>query len=303
MTQGLSEQAILFGKNASLVGIFTRPINPPDTTKPTLVILNTGIIHRVGHHRMFVTMSRVLAAAGYSVLRFDFSGIGDSDPRGGSLSTVEAAMADIRDALDWVEQSSRATRFILLGLCSGADYAVFYGHTDDRIAGLILLDPSIPQTLRYYVHFLAPRLKRLHSWIDLITGRSRTLRMWVNYLLGAHLRLPGRASRLATEMNLIDRGRVERYYQSTVDKGINILAVFTQESTRQTYREQMVEALRNVNFGESLDLEYFAGSDHLFIGLSDRCRLTRIILDWLSARTVVHALDSDGRTNGRKPAA
>jgi len=283
MTQGLSEQAILFGNNASLVGIFTRPINPPDTAKPTLVILNTGIIHRVGHHRMFVTMSRAIAAAGYPVLRFDFSGIGDSDPRSDRLSTVDAAMADIRDSLDWVEQASQARRIILLGLCSGADYAVLYGHTDDRIAGLILLDPSIPQTLRYYVHFLAPRLKRLHSWIDLVTGRSRTLRMWVNYLLGT--RLLGRSSGQAADMNMVDRSTVERYYQSAVDKGISLLAVFTQESTRQTYREQMIEALRNVKFGKSLDLEYFAGSDHLFIAESNRCRLTRIILDWLSTRT------------------
>lgn len=282
MAQGLSEQAILFGNQSSLVGIFARPVNPPDTTKPTIVILNTGIIHRVGHHRMFVTMSRVLAEAGYPVLRFDFSGIGDSDPRNGNLSTVDAAMADIKEALDWVEQTSGARRIILLGLCSGADYAVLYGHTDERIAGLILLDPSIPQTLRYYVHFLAPRLTRLHSWIDLITGRSRTLRMWVNYVLGT--RLPGRSSNQAALMNTVDRSTVEGYYQSAVDKGINMLAVFTQESTRQTYREQMLEALRNVKFGTSLDLEYFAGSDHLFIAESDRCRLTRIILGWLAAR-------------------
>jgi pimeloyl-ACP methyl ester carboxylesterase len=228
---------------------------------------------------MYVTLSRRLASAGYPVLRFDLSGIGDSDPRDDNLSPLDAAMADIGEALDWVEQASQARRFILMGLCSGADHAVLYGHTDARIAGLILLDPSIPHTLRYYLHFVAPRLIRLHSWIDVMTGRSRTVRMWINMAL--HAVLPGRSSLHPTGLNLVHRRTVERYYQSSVEKGIRMLAVFTEERTRQTYREQMIEALPNVRFGDRLELEFLAGSDHTFILEADRYRLTELVLRWL----------------------
>jgi pimeloyl-ACP methyl ester carboxylesterase len=279
MTHRLSEQAVLFGSRASLVGIFTRPAAQPPSALPTLVILNTGIIHRVGHHRMYVALSRQLASAGYPVLRFDLSGIGDSDPRDDNLSPIDAAMADIGEALDWVEQASQARRFILMGLCSGADHAVLYSHTDDRIAGLILLDPTIPHTLRYYLHFVAPRLIRLHSWIDVVTGRSRTIRLWINEVL--RVVLPGRSSLHPTGLNLVHRRTAERHYQSAVDKGIRMLAVFTEETTRQTYREQMIEALPNVRFGDCLELEFLAGSDHTFILEADRSRIVALILGWL----------------------
>jgi len=280
MTQGLSEQPVLFGSHAALVGIFTRPVAAPDATRPTLVVLNTGIIHRVGHHRMFVTLARTLSASGYPVLRFDLSGIGDSDPRTDRLSPIDAALADIGEAIDWIEKTSQSRRIILLGLCSGADHAVLYSHTDERIMGVILLDPSIPPTLRHYLHFVVKRLSNLKSWIGLGTLRSRTLRIWANYVAAAVW--PRRSSLHPTKLRLVNRHTVEHHYQSAVDKGIRLLAVFTEESTRQTYREQMIEALANVNFGDALNLEFIAGSDHTFMSETDRTRLTDIILDWLA---------------------
>jgi hypothetical protein len=38
------------------------------------VILNTGIIYRIGHNRMYVALGRTLAEAGHTVFRFDMSG-------------------------------------------------------------------------------------------------------------------------------------------------------------------------------------------------------------------------------------
>jgi pimeloyl-ACP methyl ester carboxylesterase len=274
MSRGISEQAVLFGSWTSLVGIVTKAVSPASANRTAVVILNTGIIHRVGHHRMFVTMSRALGAAGYTVLRFDFSGIGDSSPRDDGLSLVDACMAEIREALDWLERDCAASRMILIGLCSGADHAVLYGHTDPRIVGLVLMDPSIPPTLRYYVHYIGWRLRRLRSWFNVLSGRSRTLRMLMRHMLNAQ-RYP--------MQNRIPRQTIERHYRNSVDGGIEILAIFTEETTRQTYREQMIEALPNVSFGDRLTLEFFPGSDHTFALESDRSRLIQLILQWVSA--------------------
>jgi pimeloyl-ACP methyl ester carboxylesterase len=274
MSRGISEQAVLFGSWTSLVGIVTKAVSPASANRTAVVILNTGIIHRVGHHRMFVTMSRALGAAGYTVLRFDFSGIGDSSPRDDGLSLVDACMAEIREALDWLERDCAASRMILIGLCSGADHAVLYGHTDPRIVGLVLMDPSIPPTLRYYVHYIGWRLRRLRSWFNVLSGRSRTLRMLMRHMLNAQ-RYP--------MQNRIPRQTIERHYRNSVDSGIEILAIFTEETTRQTYREQMIEALPNVSFGDRLTLEFFPGSDHTFALESDRSRLIQLILQWVSA--------------------
>lgn len=275
MSQRISEQAVLFGSWTSLVGIVTKAVSPASANRPAIVILNTGIIHRVGHHRMFVTMSRALGAVGYTVLRFDFSGIGDSYPRYDGLSLVDACMAEIREALDWLERDGAASRMILIGLCSGADHAVLYGHTDPRIVGLVLMDPSIPPTLRYYVHYIGRRLRRLRSWFNVLSGRSRTLPMLMRHMLPIAQRYP--------LQNRVPRQTIERHYRNSVDSGIEILAIFTEETTRQTYREQMIEALPNVSFGDRLTLEFFPGSDHTFALESDRSRLIQLILQWVSA--------------------
>jgi len=281
MNQKISEQAVLFGARASLVGIVAKATSAASPVRPAIVILNTGIIHRVGHHRMFVSMSRALAALGYTVLRFDFSGNGDSDPRDDGLSPVDACMAEIREAVDWLARDGTASRMILVGLCSGADHAVLYGHTDPRIVGLVLMDPYIPPTLRYYVHFIGRRLRQGSSWFNVLSGRSRTLRMLIRPML--HIAHPKRKAWPRGLQNRVPRQTVERHYQSSVDKGIEILAIFTEETTRQTYREQMIEALPNVSFGDRLRLEFFPGSDHTFKLESDRIRLIQLILRWVSA--------------------
>ena len=48
---------------------------------PTMVILSSGILHRPGASRLYVQIARALAEDGFTSLRFDFSGIGDSAVR------------------------------------------------------------------------------------------------------------------------------------------------------------------------------------------------------------------------------
>jgi pimeloyl-ACP methyl ester carboxylesterase len=277
----ISEQAVLLGQRQSLVGVLTRAVAEMPADGSAVVILNTGIIHRVGHHRMFVTMSRALARAGHTVLRFDFSGIGDSDPRNDGLSPLASCMADIKDALDWLERNCQASRVILVGLCSGADHAVLYGHSDDRVAALVLMDPTIPATFRYYVHFIGRRVTRLRSWVRVVTGRSRAARIWLGQ--ASHIVWPWQKSRPVMMPSSINHGKIAGHYQKTVDKNISMLAIFTDDTTRQTYRGQIFDALPNVSFGDKLTLELFHGSDHTFILESDRSRLIRLIVEWVES--------------------
>jgi hypothetical protein len=154
MTAAFKEFAVQFGPSASLIGILSRPPSELLFRRPAVVILNTGIAHRVGHHRMYVTMARVLAALGHLAFRFDFSGIGDSAGRGNGLSPIEAHQADLSEALDWLTASCDVNEVVLIGLCSGADIALSYGDSDERGVGFVLLDPTIPPTVRFYAHYL-----------------------------------------------------------------------------------------------------------------------------------------------------
>jgi pimeloyl-ACP methyl ester carboxylesterase len=280
MSRPITEKPVLMGRQHTLVGVLAKPVASEGDNRPTIVILNTGIVHRVGHHRMFVTMSRLLASAGYSVLRFDFSGIGDSDPRAEPLSPVESCMADIRDALDFLEKDHPAKPIVLLGLCSGADHAVLYGHTDSRIAGLVLIDPTIPPTARFYLDYMLARITSLRNWISLVTLRSGLLRLWASLVLNRIRR--ARKSQQLTLQDLRFHPHLENSYQSSVFRKLRMLVVLTSESTRHTYPEQMFEAFPNVQFGDQLRLEVLHGSDHLFSAAADRSNLNEFVLGWLN---------------------
>jgi pimeloyl-ACP methyl ester carboxylesterase len=281
VSENFSEQALLLGKRNSLVGIIARPSSPPPVEKAAVVILNTGIVHRVGHHRMYVSLSRKLAGAGHVVLRFDLSGIGDSEQRNDNLSTIDSSLADMREALDFLAATGQASHFVLIGLCSGADHAVLYAPTDPRVAGLVLMDPTIPPTTRYYFYYILQRLTSLRNWISVTAGRSGLLRMLRSQL--AHRLRPHTTASGLTLETLKFSPHLGQCYANSVANGVQILAAFTAISPRQTYRSQILDAFPEAAFKESLKLEHFAHSDHLFSDQNDRARLDQLVLDWLSA--------------------
>jgi pimeloyl-ACP methyl ester carboxylesterase len=283
MMERYNEQAVLLGQANSLVGVLARPVGNVRARRPAVVILNTGIIHRVGQHRMYVTMARQLAAAGHVVLRFDFSGIGDSRNRTDGLSPVAACMADVQDALDWLSASHDVSEAVLAGLCSGADIALRYGHTDPRVVGLMLLDPAIPPTARFYADYILRRMRRLRSWMTFASGGGR---IWGDLVGRTALAIGTRPA--AWDGGLIDprtRSELEGLYRQSLERDIRLFVVLTggDLAGRQTYREQLLDAFPTVPFEDKLRLEYFADSDHTFAPPRDRERLNVMIADWLAA--------------------
>ena len=99
----MSERAVAFGKSA-LSGIVTPASGTPQRTG--VVFLGAGILHRVGPNRMHVTLARALAAAGLPGLRFDFSGIGESDVCPGQDSYEERTRDETQAAMDALAASS-----------------------------------------------------------------------------------------------------------------------------------------------------------------------------------------------------
>lgn len=286
MKNRIHDQAAMFGSRNSLVGIVTQPADYIPGDRPVFLILNTGLIHRAGHHRMFVTLSRALAAAGYQVLRFDLSGIGDSESRIDGLSPLDGTLADIREAIEWLVTARAARRFILLGLCSGADHALVYGSSDPRVVGLVLLDPSIPPTRQYYLRYFGGHLLRPKSWIDVSVGRGRfwnMVRKW-----------SGDRSDEIWERHRLNLGAqevrsfLEKAYQATIESGAQCLAVFTSGFPHQhNYRRQILDAFPRVPFEGQLRLEYFRRSDHVFTSEADRRALFNIVMEWTRRTTFV----------------
>jgi pimeloyl-ACP methyl ester carboxylesterase len=275
-----TEQAVLLGERRSLVAVIAQPSVTRGDQAPTVVVLNTGIVHRVGHHRMYVTLSRMLADRGFTVVRFDLSGIGDSLPRGDNLSPLAASMADIKEALDSIQRLQRSTRFVLIGLCAGADHAALYGHTDPRVVGLVLMDPTVPPTARYYVRYISQRLGNLRNWLSVATGRSGLLRQLTAHL--GHLRKPPSDLHALTLRTLRFSPYLAECYRASATRGIQMLSVFTSLSARYAYQRQLLDAFPELSSSVVLRLEFFLASDHLFSSNEERARLFQMILHWVS---------------------
>ena len=178
----MQEQAIRFGNSRQLVGIASLPDNPIPV--PAILFLNAGIIHHVGPSRIYVRLARRLAKMGFTSLRFDFAGVGDSCVRTDSLSIEQAIIDDVRQAMDYLETQSGVSQFILIGHCSGAWAAFLAAGEDERVVGAVLINPESGQEdwveydyqrkmSRYYENYYAREaLLDPQRWKKLLTGKA-----------------------------------------------------------------------------------------------------------------------------------
>jgi len=141
-----AEEPLQFGIGGRLLGILTSPAGrvTPRPGSPTFVLLSAGLLHRVGPGRLHVRLARSLAATGVSTLRVDLSGKGDS-PRRQGLANQESVGADYDEISALLAQRSGGKGFVIVGICSGADNAVRLALADERVRGLVLMDPICPK--------------------------------------------------------------------------------------------------------------------------------------------------------------
>lgn len=175
----LDERALTFDcAGDTLVGILSP--GAPGARRGVLVIVG-GPQYRAGSHRQFALLARHLAAQGIPALRFDYRGLGDSS---GAARTFEDVGADLGSAIDAFQAAVPGLQEVVLwGLCDAAAAALFYGHRDARVAGLVLLNPwarsaagLARSTLR---HYYWARLRDPALWRKLARGQ---------FALGASLR-------------------------------------------------------------------------------------------------------------------
>lgn len=281
MTQPI-ERTQLIGPRQEMVSVLTEPVAAEaDPKRPMVVILNSGIIHRVGPNRLGVLLARALAGLGCAVLRFDLSGIGDSEPRSDAKAPLEAALADIRETLDWAEARLGAHRFVLVGLCSGADHAVIYSGDDPRVVGAVLMDPTIPPTQKFRLRRFVRQLSRVELWRRVFTGKASALQRvlapaWRAVVDDAR---PRKGPELASSEV---RTYLENAYRQALGDSRQLLVALTDGMPAQhNYAEQLRDALPGVEFGSRCRVEYFHGADHTFTEESHRDRLLLLVEDWL----------------------
>jgi pimeloyl-ACP methyl ester carboxylesterase len=138
----LTEEPLRFGEGGRLFGILSLPSAPLRTSPelPVFVFLTAGFTHRVGPHRLHVRLCRELVRLGFTSLRVDLTGMGDSPPRRG-YTNQQSVAADFAEILAMLESRLGPSPLVLAGLCSGADNAITLALDESRVVGMVLLDP------------------------------------------------------------------------------------------------------------------------------------------------------------------
>jgi len=272
----MRERTVRFGKSAVLEGVLTEPTTPR-LGAPAILMLNPGILHRVGACRFHVHAARALAAAGATVLRFDFSGIGDSDTRKDSLSFEDAAALETREAMDYLAELRGATSFVLLGLCSGADMAHIVARQDTRVVGLAMLDAWSYRTPKHFVKRFAPRIVDPSAWVHSIKVRLPSGARPVQAVGGDDEEVAFEVPRYIRVFP--PKEQVEKDLRDFVARRMQLWFAFS-ASDVFNYREQYREAFAGVSFGALLDVEYLAGANHIFTRLVDQQYLIRQLDAW-----------------------
>ena len=311
MTGGTRERVVRFGPEQSLVGILTAAKGAA-TDRPHAVIVNAGIIHRVGPNRLYVDLARAVAALGFPVLRFDLAGLGDSGvPRGGSESLAEAAMLDVRAAFDHLAATRNATRFLVFGLCSGANYAALTALREEQVDGLLLIDPSVTRTRRSTMVHVVRRLRNLSTLRALLTLRHPVFQRNIGSLSSAAVSVAQAAEGQSGQQSTIDApdmsaGTARRAMETLVDRGVSLMLVFTGGVNHvYNYRDQLFDLLPGLDFRQQLRLLYMPDTDHTVSDMRGRARLLSAVCEWLheSFPTTAQASTSHAAAAGQTNAA
>jgi pimeloyl-ACP methyl ester carboxylesterase len=123
----------------------------PVTELPAVLLLSPGVKMRVGPGRLYVPLTDRLTDMGYTVLRFDFYGLGDSE---GDLPETMLAdvynnievgryVDDTQSAMQWLTTNHGFERFILGGLCGGAITALLTADKEASVDALLSIGMTV----------------------------------------------------------------------------------------------------------------------------------------------------------------
>lgn len=274
------------GKN--LFGIFHPAVN--NGKKVGVIFLNSGLQYRVGPHRIYVKTARRLSQIGFSSLRMDFCGLGDSE---GEIKEPHFDCFNIEDtlrAVDFLTQKEMIEKVVLLGLCAGARNALKTAAKDNRIDSTILW--SLP--------FYAPP--------NSITGRrfpqplSRTdvkhqVRQWLKKALSMKLLINYLASRkknnLPSAIMKVFHGFIvgERNWENKQSEFSKAFELFLSSKRKAlfVYGERDIilktfeEKFKELSDGKRCLCEYYIvpNGDHTFTSLEAEKTVIEKTAEWL----------------------
>ncbi len=217
-TQFLDRAVTFSCGQTQLHGILSEPDANFDSA---VVIVVGGPQFRVGSHRQFVLLARYLAQQGVLVLRFDYTGMGYSDGVPKQFYEVDE---DIKSATDFVLANyPQIKKLYLWGLCDAASAIAFTAYTDERIDGMIILNPWIRSDASHSEALLKDyykgRFLNLEFWKDLIAAPHKKISSALSFI-GVFIQVI-----INNLISLVSGGKNKKIEEISIDDRINNIAI------------------------------------------------------------------------------
>ena len=283
----IRDEVLRLGPHGQLVGIVSHPAGgkPLAPTVPAVIVLNAGVLHRVGPHRIHVSLTRRLAELGFPAVRLDLGGIGDSIATSDAASFRESAVADTRAAMTGLADVLGARRFVIFGICAGADNALATALVDERVAGIVLVDAAVYATPRSLLRELRRRLAEPGG----IAGLEDALRWGARR---ARRRVQHDLARLRRSVTAepVEEGRtnppIETFrtqLRTLADRGVGVLAIYAgMHHENYNHEDQLYESFPELR--GRVDRAYFPDANHTFTQLEDQAALLDATEQWIASR-------------------
>lgn len=272
----MQETVVQFGPEQGLLGILTTPADSIRVDgAPIAVIINAGIVHRIGPFGLHVKMARQLAEAGFSTLRLDLSGLGDSLPRTEKLGGENRAVLDVSDALDFLQANHTSDRFVMMGLCSGAFNSHQIAVKDDRVVGAVFMDGIVFRTTGYFWRHTVGRLLKPRTYRNAIKRRSLARSQpWITEDAAEEL-----AESEFFFADDIQQSEITDELKSLVQRDVSMLFLYTDGYDDVCGTGQFRE-MYGITPNDQVQVDYFPKSEHTFRLVENRNVVCTRVTDW-----------------------
>jgi len=268
----VSETVTTFGTGQHLVGT----LNTPTQIRPgtvAFVLLNAGVIARMGPRRFNVKLARHLASLGFHSLRFDLSGQGDSQRSDSTAPHAELVRIDIQSAMDHITALTGIQRFVIAGICSGANAGFDMAQRDPRVVGLWMFDGHAYGTFKS---------KLVRYWLQLTREFRATLLGWGGRLLGKRpIVQPEPTLRAPSGTPGPSREAYAAGMQALVDRGVKVLMMYSSDVLwHYSYQNQFRDTFKGHAFVNKVECLHQPDVDHTLTALASQHQVITRIGEW-----------------------
>jgi hypothetical protein len=276
----IKEHSCQLAERGRLNGIVTTPKNDKPKSNVALVLVTAGFTPKTGPFRLYTLISRSAAKLGMVAMRFDLGGIGNSEQLNPGIPLSLRTEKDIKHALNYITETYGINKFILGGLCSGAEDSFRFARDHDEVVGVFLMDGHAYRTSGWWLQFLFSRkvLNRIGRFVFNSIG------------LLQYVQRTGQSSLEGDQSGLVDYQQMDikestSTLKTLLARGVKLLYIYTGSmgdkinSASQFYA--MYPEIKQKNL---ITIRHLPHMGHVQVFEEDRKEISSTISQWFGAQ-------------------